>query len=205
MKTSHSSAITKLQVLFVITLLIVASASALYSNIEVESAPEPPSLPEDKEEPELADFLVYNLTISPTEAGLRDPVTIAVNVINQGVGAGNYTVVLQVNGANRTNQTVSLLEGETADVEFTVSETMTGTYAVDVGGLIGTYKISVSRPSFTPTTPTDGGGNSELYGLSISTKEAWVGDRIAISINVKNLEDEAKTFTVDLKINNQIR
>ena len=81
MRTSHSSAITKLQVLFLATLLTVTISSMLYVNIPVESAPEPPSPPEDEEEPELADFLVYNLTINPTEARLRDPVTITANVI----------------------------------------------------------------------------------------------------------------------------
>ena len=205
MTSSHSQAITKLQVLFLITLLIVASASVLYVNIPVESTPEPPEPPpeENEEEPELDDFLVYNLTISPVETGLRDPVTISVEVLNQGEEMGNYTVILQINDANRTNQTVTLLQGEKTGVEFTVSETMTGNYTVKIGTLVGAYLITVTPPDFTPPSG-DGGGNSELYGLSLSQKEVWPGQAITISINVKNLESETKSFTVDLKINGKI-
>jgi hypothetical protein len=202
MRALHSRAITKLQVLFLITLLIVAPASALYYYVENTYGPfnEPP---EDMTPPDLSEFSIYGLTFSPDEAEINQTITISVKVSNVGEGAGNCTVVLEVNGVNRTSKTVHVLAGGNTTVEFSVSESVEGTYNVKIGNLNGAYKVTPTPVNNNP--PVNASGEFTLYALTLSKKEAWVNQTISISINVKNVGTAADSFTVELKINNQIR
>lgn len=202
MRALHSRAITKLQVLFLITLLIVAPASALYYYVENTYGPfnEPP---EDMTPPDLSEFSIYGLTFSPDEAEINQTITISVKVSNVGEGAGNCTVVLEVNGVNRTSKTVHVLAGGNTTVEFSVSESFEGTYNVKIGNLNGAYKVTPTPVNNNP--PVNASGEFSLYALTLSRKEAWVNQTISISINVKNVGTAADSFTVELKINNQIR
>lgn len=203
MRTRNSQAVTKLQALFVITLLVVASASALYYYVESEYGPFSYSQPANVTPPDLSEFSVYGLTFSPPEAEINQTITISVKVSNVGEGPGNCTVVLEVDGVNRTSETVHVLAGENTTVEFAVSESVAGTYNVKIGSLIGAYTFT-STPV---TLPQQTNVSSEfvLYSLILTTEEAWVDQRIGVSVNVRNVGTARGSFTVDLKINNVLR
>ncbi|MCG2828704.1 Ig-like domain-containing protein, partial [Methanothermobacter sp. K4] len=61
-------------------------------------------------------------------------VTVRVNLTNTGEVAGNYTVVLYINGIARTNQTVAVAPGSTVAVAFRVAFS-SGTHTVRVDNL----------------------------------------------------------------------
>ena len=192
-----------MQVLFLVTLLIIASASALYYYVESVYGPFSPSSPENSPPPDLSDFSVYGLTFTPSEVEVNQIVKISVKVSNVGEGPGNCTIVLEVNGVNRSSETVHVLAGATTVVEFSVSESAVGTYNVKVGSLIGAYTVT-STPVI-PSEPTNVSAEFVLYALSLSTDEAWVDQTIGISVNVRNVGTARGSSTVNLKINNVVR
>lgn len=201
MRTRHSQAITKLQTLFLVTLLIVASASGLYYYIESEYGPF--SSPEDLTPPDLSEFSVYGLTFSPNETEINHTITISVKVSNVGEGPGNHTVVLEVNGMNRSSETVHVLAGENTTIEFHVSESVAGTYNVKIANLIGTYKVT-STPVIKPP-PVNETAEFKTYSMTLSAEEAWVNQTIVVSVNVKNIGETEGSYIVNLKINNIVR
>ena len=128
------SAVTKLRVLLIIDLLIVAFAAGSYYLVQ---------------RPMPAEFQVTNLTFDPFEAGEGQPIIISVNVTNVGDEAGDYSVGLIINDVLKENKTVRLSGGASTVAEFTVTEAKAGTYNVKIGNLSGIFKITAA-----PITPT---------------------------------------------------
>jgi hypothetical protein len=190
MRTLPSSAITKLQALLVIDLIIVAFAVVGYYNIQAQS----------EQTPVPTGLSVYDLNISPDEAGIGEPVTISVKVSNVGEDAGSYSVNLVINDVFREAETIQLSGGENTTVEFTVTEASEGSYSVKIGSLTGTYKITAAAPPLPPDT-----AEFSVYDLTISPDETWVNEPITISAKVKNLGDERGSDLIELIINGEVR
>src|SRR3990170_6419538 len=131
---SSRSAVTKLRVLLIIDLLIVAFAAGSYYLVQ---------------RPMPAEFQVTNLTFDPFEADVGKPIIISVNVTNVGDEAGDYSVGLMINDVLKENKTVQLSGGASTVAEFTVTEAKAGTYNVKIGNLSGIFKITAA-----PITPT---------------------------------------------------
>ena len=145
------SAVTRLQALLIIDLVIVALAAGGYYYVQ--------SLPPQLKK---AEFQVTNLTVDPAEAGVGQPITISINVTNVGEETGNYSVPLRINDEVKETETIQLLGGESKIVEFEVTESNEGSYSVKIEGLTGTFIIiSVAPPS-----------DFKVSGLIISPYEA---------------------------------
>jgi len=185
MRISPSSAITKLQALLVIDLIIVAFAAVGYYRFQTlsEPTPTPPTPPP----PKPAEFQIANLTIDRPEAGVGELVRISVEVSNVGEEAGSYSVNLTINDVIRETITIQLSGGENTTVEFTVTETSEGNYSVKIGSLTGTFKIVATPPPPPPPKPA----TFTLYNLNINPDEAWV-DEPSVLISSKLLEFDAK-------------
>ena len=204
MKFTNSSAITKLKVLFIINLIIVASAAALYFSLA------PPSGAEDNPDgpgPGEADFLVHDLTVSPSTVSLGNPVVMSVQVDNVGEAAGNYTAVLMVNGELVQTKTVEVAPSETETVDFTVIKAVVGSHSVEIGELSPQTFTVTQSSSPPPDNPPSNGGDAEflISNLHLNKEELWVGQDVWISATVRNVGSAAGTHKVDLIINGQVR
>jgi hypothetical protein len=138
---------------------------------------------------------VTNLTVEPHEVGVGQPITISANVTNVGEEAGSYSVTLTINDVVKETKTIQLLGGEYKIVDFTVTESAEGNYFVKIGGLNVTFSISAAPP---PST-------WRMSGLFVSPYEAWVNDVVTISVNVTNTGDNAGSYSLAFKVNDEVR
>jgi len=191
-------ALTRLQAILIIDLLIVASAAGGYyyiqSQIESTAMPTPPP-------PKPAEFQVTNLTFNALEAEENQPIIIAVNVANVGEESGSYSVVLYINDILKENKTVQLAGNKTTSVEFIVIETNEGTYTARIDDLTGTFKIIATSP--TPEEPKP--ASFSLYNAYLSPVEAWLGDPIGVAGTVTNYGDLAGDYLISLTINGAVK
>jgi len=95
------------------------------------------------------------LSINPQQASANQPVTITTNVVNTGDEAGNYNVVLKINGQVEQQKMVSVGPQGTQPLKFTVTKAQPGTYTVDVGGQKGSFVVLVAGG--TAGAPVNGG------------------------------------------------
>src|SRR3972149_3844180 len=113
---SSRKALTKLKAILIIDIIIIAVVGATYAYLQSQNAfaPRP------------AEFVLSNLTVTPPEPDLGEPITILVNVTNIGEVEGVYVANLTINNVVRENQTVAVPIGETVTMQFTDAETFEG-------------------------------------------------------------------------------
>jgi len=110
-----------------------------------ETTEPPPETTEPTPGP--AAFSLSSLTISPSEIALGESVTISVEVTNTGEVAGNYEVILKIDGVVEASEEVSVAAGASQEVIFTVAKDVAKTYSVDVHGLSGTFVVREEAPA----------------------------------------------------------
>jgi hypothetical protein len=93
-----------------------------------------------------AEFELSGLTITPSEAGVDEDVSIQVTVENVGDEEGSTEVTLKVDGDEVDSQDVTVAAGATETVTFTHSESAEGTYAIKVDGESGTLTVTAGPP-----------------------------------------------------------
>ena len=191
------AAISKLQVILVIDLMIVASATGAYYYIR-PLLPTVGSSGSINPPPELADFRLSNLQINRAEAQAGQPIIIAVDVTNIGLASGSYTVDLRIDDALRESKPVQLSGNTTTTVDFTVTETAEGPHTVKIGDLTGTFKITAGGGGIPQSRPSD----FSLVTLFISPQEPWPGTPIKITATLVNYGAVTGNYPVSLKINN---
>ncbi len=170
------SAITKLQTILIIDIIIIAAAAGAY--IYVSSQPAPPL--------ESAQIQLTGLQLSQREAMIGQSVTVSVNVTNIGTGAGTYAASLLLDGTQIQNKTVQLAGGETKTIEFMVSDAAEGTHSVQIGNLEGTFTVS---------------NIFLLSDLAINRTEAKIGEPIGIQVKLTNRANETGSYSTTLTIN----
>jgi hypothetical protein len=182
------SAVTKVKALFVIDVIIVAIAAGVYLYLqntgELAVAVSKP-----------ADFSVSDLTISPFEAGIGEPVSISVNVTNVGDEEGSYSLNLTVNSVLKENRTILLSGGNSSTVGFTDTEYVEGNYFVKIGGLNGTFTITNVPPP--PTL--------RISNLVTTPYEGWVNDTITISVEASNTGNDVISYMLPFRVNNVVK
>jgi len=80
-----------------------------------------------------AQISLQQLSINPQQITAGQPVTILTNVVNTGGEAGNYNVILKINGQVEQTRTVSVGAYGTQPVKFTTTKAQPGTYTVNIG------------------------------------------------------------------------
>ncbi len=98
-------------------------------------------------------FSLSNLTIQPAEVQPKDSVTITVSVANTGGTQGSYTVVLKINGMKEAEKRVTIADGRSETVSFTVSKEDAASYSVAVDGLSGSFTVVAPAPAPAPPPP----------------------------------------------------
>jgi len=180
MRTSPTSAVTRLKIIFVIDLIIVALAVGGYYYVNSLTPPL-----------KKAEFQVTNLTIDPLEAEVGEPILISGNVTNVGDEEGSYSANLTINDVLKQNQTIMFSGGESRIIEFTDVENAEGNYTVKMGGLSGSFRIKAAPPTTS---------NISLFNLFVRPYEAWIGEPISINVTAKNLGTETDSLSVKLMI-----
>jgi len=174
------TALTKLQTILIIDIIIVASA--LTGIFYVNSLPKPEIAP--------ADIRLTDFTIDQTEAYVGEPVTIILNITNRGVETGYYLANLLIDDIQARSTAVELLGGETKAVEFSISDLSEGIHSIKIGDLEGEVTIvSMFR----------------LSDLAINRTQAAVGEPIGITVKVTNKVEESGNYTIALRINGTTR
>jgi hypothetical protein len=202
------SAVTRLQGIVAILVIIIASVASLYLYSYFQQQP---ALKK-------AEFQVTNLTINPEAAELNQSISISVKITNVGSGSGSYSADMLINGSFVETKTVQLGAGEATILDFTVKETTSGNYFVNVGNLSGGFLIQnlVPVPTITPVpTPTPNPTSTPVPSLKIPDSlrvsdlnvfpfETWVNTPVEISVNLTNVGDSAINYSLPFKINNLI-
>ena len=170
------SAISKLQAILIIDIIVVASAAAGY--FYVSSLPGPELSP--------AQIQLMGLQVTPPTGLVGQSVTVSINVTNTGGETGTFTVNLMLDGTQNQAQSVKLVSGETKTIQFTVSGEDEGTHLVGVGSLEGTFILT---------------STVELSDLAINRTAAKIGEPIGISVKVTNKAQEGGDYSVTLLIN----
>jgi hypothetical protein len=183
----NSRALTKLKAILVIDVLIVAVAAGVYFYLQAEGL--------IVAAPKQAEFSVTDLTISPLEAEVFEPVLVTVNVTNIGGEQGEYVANITVNGVLEENQTVLLLAGESTIVEFMVIKEVEGTYTVEVGGLSGALTFNVPPPSSSKIV---------LSKLSTNPREAWSNEMVTTTVTATNQGEETDVLSVRLMVDDSL-
>jgi hypothetical protein len=181
------SAITKLKAILVIDMIIVASATGVYFYLQSQGliayAPKP------------AEFTVTDLTFNTLEAEVFEPIVIRVNLTNLGDLEGTYMANLTINNKPEDNQTIVLPGRNSTIVEFTLVKEVAGTYAVELGGLSGSFNL---KP------PSQTSSNIGLSKLVVTPYEAWANQTITASVTATNIGTETENFTLRLMIDDAL-
>jgi hypothetical protein len=177
------SALTKLKAILIIDVLVVAAAAGVYFYLQAEGllvvGPKP------------AEFTVTDLTISPLEAEIFEPVLVTVNVTNIGDEQGEYVANLTINGMLEENQTVLVLGQNYTIVEFTLLKETEGTYTVEIAGLTGTVTFKVPPPT---------ASKIGLTQLVVNPYEAWSDETVTATVTATNQGSEPDKLLVKLMV-----
>jgi hypothetical protein len=125
------------------------------SSAQVSTTPQAPV--------QLANISVKSASLSSTRVSPGTPVTVTANVANTGTGNGVSIVKVYVNGAEESQQGVSVNSGSTTQVSFDITRNEPGTYTVYAGSVnAGTFTVD----AFTPDTILFISGALILFALA---------------------------------------
>ena len=127
---------------------------ASYFAVMVELAPPPPPLPPH--------FKVSNLIVSPGEARPGQPVSISIDIANEGAIGGSYELYLTVDGVVRAVKEITIEPNSVTTVRFEVYDLAPGRHQVKLAGLTGEFRV-ISTVVSLPGTPIDW----SLFDLSV--------------------------------------
>lgn len=188
---SHS-AINKSRAILICVLVIgaLAELSAYYyvqnySNSASNSSPS-----------QLGSFQIANLTISPFQASVGQPVIISADLANVGNVQGIYSLSLKINDNVTETRKLTLSANSSLLVSFTVSETNEGNYNVTLGDLVGIFSVS-SKPTVMPAA-------LKLSNFNVNPTEAWPGQQVNMSVNVQNTGNESISYSLPFYANGEV-
>ena len=176
---SRQYAVTKLQAILLIDLIIVALAASAYFYVDAL-----PGDPLSAEQIQLVD-----LQTVPNSALVGQPVIVSVNATNKAGTEGTYSAELFLDGVLSQTNIVSFSAGETKTLEFTISQASEGIHIVKIGAL---------EASFTVLNMFD------FSDLAVNRTEAGIGEPIGISVKVANRANETGDYSVTLFINDAL-
>ncbi len=102
--------------------------------------------------PPAALFTSSNLSISPIEVYIGEPIIISILITNAGDAAGSYKVTLKIDSVEEASEEITLNAGASREVIFTTSKNVAKTYSVDVNGLSGSFTVK-EKPAPPPPPP----------------------------------------------------
>ncbi len=186
MKASHSI-ISKSRAILICALVIgaLAEAGAYWYVQNYTSFPASASA--------LTSFQLGNLTINPTEASVGQAVNISVGAVNVGDVQGSNSLSLKINDTVAETKKLTLAANESQIVNFSVNETVEGSYNVTVGDQFGLFSVS-SKPAPIPA-------ELKVSNVIITPVEAWINQPVNISFEVRNTGTEDLSYRLPILVN----
>ncbi|MFP4641923.1 MAG: PQQ-binding-like beta-propeller repeat protein [Chloroflexota bacterium] len=134
-------------------------------------------------------FKVKDLTVTPREAGLEEPVTVKATVVNTDERTAFYNFELMVNGKPAGSKSLTLEKGEEREISFTVIRTEPGEYTISLGDLSQTLTVVERSPA-----------QFEIRDFTITPREVMPGQPATIEATVINVGEKQGTCTVSLLV-----
>jgi len=125
--------------------------------------------------PGQAQIELQYLSVRPQQTMAGQPVTITTNVVNTGNEAGNYNVVLKINGQAEQTRTVSVGAHGTQPVKFTTTKAQPGAYTVNIGD---------QKANFIVTGAGRGPGTAMAEGILFAAAMAVIAILVVLLIIV---------------------
>jgi hypothetical protein len=170
------SAVTHLQAILIIDLIVVSFAAAGF--FYVSSMPGP--------ELSASEIQLTGLQVTPISALVGEPVNVSFNVTNIGAQDGNYAANLVLDGQVSQTQVISLADGETKQVQFTISDASEGTHIVTIGSLEVGFTL---------------GSRLEYSNLAVNRTQAAIGEPVGVTVTVTNQASDTESYSLSLMIN----
>ncbi len=182
------SAVVKLKAILVIDLVVVAAAAGVYFYLEDQG------LVSGAEKP--AEFVLSDLTVTPSEAYVGESVQVSVNLKNIGDLEGNKTLDMLVDGVIKDSVNITLGGNSTEIVDLEpVFEVNEGTYLVQVGDLNGTFTLKPAPPDSSKIVLSD---------LQVDPYEVWDNEPINVTATAENPTAEDDKLFVRLLIDDVV-
>jgi hypothetical protein len=140
-----------------------------------------------------AELRLTNLVTNRKEAEVGDPVTASVTATNVGDEAGEFSLELFVNNQKRETKTIQLDGGDTTSVQFEIVENIEGEYAVKLGTLTTSFRITSQAQTVKPA-------EFQVTELKVNPSLVLADEVVEVSVKVTNVGEETGTYTVNLKI-----
>jgi hypothetical protein len=112
----------------------------------------PPAIQPPTVASSIANFIVSNLSVSPSSARYGETVTLNAEVKNGG-GDGNYTVILKVNDVNEIEQDVTLSSGRTQKLIYTICKEKPGNYRVTINDQTTNFSVTIPETFWLTSQP----------------------------------------------------
>jgi len=134
-------------------------------------------------------FSVSNLTITPNNVKVGEPVNVSIIVSNNGAQLGKYSVVLRISGVVENITDMTLTPGANQTASFVVIKDAAGDYYADIDGLGGFFTvIPLAPPSFT------------VSNFSISPERVRQGQPVIITASVTNMGEITGSHPLILRV-----
>jgi hypothetical protein len=130
---------------------------------------------------------ISDLNISPSRIATGQKAGITASVTNPNKGEEKYSATLKINENNVETKEVTLAGGEKKTLNFSFSPYSTGTFKIDLNGLIDNLSV-VNPPEF------------QVTSLDISPAEIIENSAITISAEIKNIGEIEGSYTAKLKV-----
>ena len=137
-----------------ITLILILLTITGLSSLAACSASAPPP-----------QFDVTSLTIKPKQVMIGETAFITSEIANSGGSAGIYNAVLTVDGSKVESKAVSLAQGSTETVTFSLSKDKAGTYKIAVGDSSSSFTVNPKMVSEPIELKYDDGQANDYLGV----------------------------------------
>jgi oligopeptide transport system substrate-binding protein len=130
---------------------------------------------------------INDLNISPPKITIGQNSNISASLYNPNKGEEKYSATLKVNDTTVETKDIILAGGEKKTVDFSYSASSTGTFKIDLNGLIDNLSV-LKPPEF------------EVTSLDISPAEIVSESSITVNAEVKNIGEIEGIYTAKLNI-----
>jgi hypothetical protein len=170
-----SRAISKLQTILLIDILIVSFAAAGY--FYIASSPGTSLSPQSVQLTGLA---------TDQNVVIGQPLSASVNITNTSSEKGVYSANLTIDNLPNQSKTIALSPGETQTVSFSVTGLSEGTHTVRIDSLEAAFTVLTTY---------------EISDLAINRTTAKIGEPLGISVKITNQVNQTTNYNAALSIN----
>jgi hypothetical protein len=137
-----------------------------------------------------ASISVTNFTLTPNEVDPGEVVTASIDINNQGDLVGTYEANLVLDNVVIQNRIIALNGGSSETIVFTIVAGTVGEHQISLGGKIANFIVKKSQ---TPAA-------FAISELKINPTSINSGDKVNISVLIKNTGDLSGTYPITLSV-----